>query len=126
MILREWTMVFHNRTNNFWSCFQYLHDFRRILMQKLRIIFRIIRALIFFSEGSSLVNSPEYSQLQSHPCLVKPNPFYRIALDQTSHTWFDWNLVNGCSLLEENSMDKLKAATIFHSLCAKYSSPWKK
>ena len=50
----------------------------------------------------------------------------RIALDQISHTWFDWNLVNGCSLLEENSMDKLKAATIFHSLCAKYSSPWKK
>ena len=34
--------------------------------------------------------------------------------------------LNGCSLLEENSMDKLKAATIFHSLCAKYSSPWKK
>ena len=50
----------------------------------------------------------------------------RIALDQISHTWFDWNLVKGCSLLEENSMDKLKATTIFHSLCAKYSSPWKK
>ena len=33
--------------------------------------------------------------------------------------------LNGCSLLEENSMDKLKTATIFHSLCAKYSSPWK-
>ena len=69
------TMVFHNRTNNFWSCFQYLHDFRRILMLKLRIIFWIVRALIFFSEGSSLVNSPEYSQLQSHPCLVKPYAF---------------------------------------------------
>ena len=26
---------------------------------------------------------------------------------------------NGCSLLEENSTDKLKAATIFYSLCAK-------
>ena len=70
------TMVFQDRTNTFWSCFQYLHDFRRILMLKLRIIFPIVRALIiFFSEDSSLVNSPEYSQLQSHPCLVKPYPF---------------------------------------------------
>jgi hypothetical protein len=43
--------------------------------------------------------------------------FYRIVLDQISHTWFDWNLVNGCSLHEENSMDKLKAAMIFHSRC---------
>ena len=42
------TMVFHNRTNNFWSCFQYLHDFRRILMLKLRIIVPIIRAVIIF------------------------------------------------------------------------------
>ena len=33
---------------------------------------------------------------------------------------------NGCSLLEENSTDKLKAATIFHCLSAKYSSPWEK
>ena len=55
--------------------------------------------------------------------ILSPIFFYRIALDQISHTWFDWNLVNGYSLHEENSMDKLKAATIFHSLCAKYSSP---
>ena len=68
-----YTMVFHNRTNTFWSCFQYLHDFRRILMQKLRIIFRIVRAItIFYSEDSSLVNSPESSQLQS---LGKPDAF---------------------------------------------------
>jgi hypothetical protein len=46
-------------------------------------------------------------------------------LDQISHTWFDWNLVNGFSLPEENSMDKLKAATIFRSLCATYFSPEK-
>ena len=39
--------------------------------------------------------------------------FYRIALDQISHTWFDWNLVNGFSLCEENCMDKLKAAKFF-------------
>ena len=42
--------------------------------------------------------------------------FYRKALNQISHTWFDCNLVNGFFLCEENSMDKLKAATIFHSL----------
>ena len=113
------TMVFHNRTNTFWSCFQYLHDFWRILMQKLRVIFQIVRALIiFWSEDSSLINSPESSQLQSHPCLVKPYAFLQI-----SHTWFDWNLVNGFSLCEENCMDKLKAANFFHSLCSTYSSP---
>ena len=50
--------------------------------------------------------------------------FFRIALDQISHTWFDWNLANGCSLHEENSMDKLKAAMIF-IVVATYSSPWK-
>ena len=45
-------------------------------MQKLRIIFQIVRALtIFYSEDSSLVNSPESSQLQSHPCLGKPDAF---------------------------------------------------
>ena len=97
---------FTMETNTFWSCFQYLLDFWRILMQKLRVIFQIVRALIiFWSEDSSLINSPESSQLQSHPCLVKPYAFLQI-----SHTWFDWNLVNDCSLCEENCMDKLKAA----------------
>jgi hypothetical protein len=43
--------------------------------------------------------------------------FYRIVLGHISHTWFDRNLVNSCSLHEENFMDKLRAATIFHSLC---------
>ena len=42
--------------------------------------------------------------------------FYRKALNQISHTWFDCNLVNGFFLREETSMDKLKAATIFHRL----------
>ena len=50
--------------------------------------------------------------------------FYGIVLNQIFHTWFDWNLVNGCSLHEENSMDKLKAAMIF-IVFATYSSPWK-
>jgi hypothetical protein len=40
--------------------------------------------------------------------------FYRKALNQISHTWFDCNLVNGFFLREENSMDKLIA-----------SSPWR-
>ena len=116
------TMVFHNRTNTFWSCFQYLYDFRRILMLKLRIIFRIIRALIIFFRVS-LVNSPEYSQLQSHPCLVKPYAFLQNSAgsDFSHMVWLE-----SCKWLlscEENCMDKLKAANNFHSLCAAYSSP---
>ena len=37
-------------TNTFWSCFQYLLDFWRILMQKLRIIFQIVWVLTISSE----------------------------------------------------------------------------
>ena len=54
--------------------------------------------------------------------ILSPIFFYRIALDQISHKWFDWNLVNGYSLHEENSMDKLKAAMIF-IVFATYSCP---
>ena len=56
----------------------------------------------------------------------KPYPFLQNSTgsDFAHMIWLE--SLNGCSLLEENSMDKLKAATIFHSLCAKYSSPWKK
>ena len=43
--------------------------------------------------------------------------YYRIVLHQIFHTRFDWNLVKGCSLHEENSMDKHKDATIFRRMC---------
>jgi hypothetical protein len=36
--------------------------------------------------------------------------FIRTVLDQISHAWFDWILVNDFSLCENNCMDKLKAA----------------
>jgi hypothetical protein len=64
-----------------------------------------------------MISAEKWGDILSALIIMSLLLFYRIALDQISHTWFDWNLVNGCSLHEQNSMDKLKAATIFHSLC---------
>ena len=42
---------FTMETNTFWSCFQFLYDFWRILIQKLRIIFQIVWGLTISFRG---------------------------------------------------------------------------
>ena len=64
-----------------------------------------------------MIIAGKWGDILSALIIISPILFYRIALDQICHTWIDWNLVNGCSLHEENYMYKLKAAMIFHSLC---------
>ena len=39
--------------------------------------------------------------------------FYRTALDQISHTWFDWNLVNGFSLVRKTVWINSRLQNIF-------------
>ena len=80
---------FTTETNTFWSCFQYLHDFWRILMQTLRIIFQIVWGLTISSEF--------FVNFRVIHVLLSLILFYWIMLDQISHTWFEWNLVNGCT-----------------------------
>ena len=80
---------FTMETNTFWSCFQYLHDFWRILMQTLRIIFQIVWGLTISSEF--------FVNFRVIHVLLSLILFYWIMLDQISHTWFEWNLVNGCT-----------------------------
>ena len=50
--------------------------------------------------------------------------FYRTALDQISHTWFDWNLVNGFSLVRKtvwinSRLQKIFIACVQHILLPK-------
>jgi hypothetical protein len=63
------------------------------------------------------ISAEKWGDILSALIIISLLLFYRIALDKISHTWFDWNLVNDCPLHKENSMNKLKAAMIFHSLC---------
>ena len=104
LILEEWTQPPQygfsqwKQIHTFWSCFQYLHDFWRILMQKLRIIFQIVWGLTISFRGfitSKLTRI--FVNFRVIHVLLSLILFYWIMLDQISHTWFEWNLVNGCT-----------------------------
>ena len=56
--------------------------------------------------------------------ILSPIFFYRIALDQISHTWFDWNLVNGFSLVRKtvwinSRLQNFFIACVHHTLLPK-------
>ena len=98
LILEDWTQLgpaiwfFNVETNTFWSCFQYLLDFWRILMDY------IVWGLTISFRGfitSKLTRI--FINFRVIHVLLSLILFYWIMLDQTSHTWFEWNLVNGCT-----------------------------
>ena len=89
---------FTMETNTFWSCFQYLYDSWRILMQKLRIIFQIVWGLTISFRGFITRKLTRiFVNFRVIHVLLSLILFYWIMLDQISHTWFEWNLVNGCT-----------------------------
>ena len=84
--------LFTVETNTFWSYFQYLLDFWRILMDYIVWGLTIsFRGFITSKLTRIFVNFRVIHVLLS---LIL---FYWIMLDQISHTWFEWNLVNGCT-----------------------------
>ena len=71
-----------------------------------------------------MIIAGKWGDILSALIIISPILFYRIALDQICHTWIDWNLVNGCSLHEENYIINSRLQWFFIAF-ATYSSPWK-
>ena len=107
----SWYSVLWYWKNTFWSSFQCSHDFRRIWCRNFGSYSGSSRPLSFFFKGFITNKLTRiFVSFRVIHVLLSLMLFYRTVLDQISHTWFDWILVNDFSLCEENCMDKLKAA----------------